>query len=156
MLIQKHVDLIDKFYAAFSDGNADKMISCYHKDAEFNDPAFGDLDYDQVCAMWRMLLERSDDLKISYKNAWSENDFGGVDWEAKYTFSKTGRLVHNVIDAKFQFKEGLIIGHRDYFDFHRWSSMALGTPGKLLGWTEYLRKKVKNQCSDLLDKYMNQ
>lgn len=154
MLVKEHVELIEKFYTAFNNKDATTMASCYHKDLVFEDPAFGELDYDQTCAMWEMLLSRNNDIEISFKNAWSENDFGGVDWEAKYPFSKTGRKVHNIIDAKFQFKDGLIVGHRDYFDFYRWSRMALGMPGLLLGWTDYLHKKVKNQCSEMLEKYM--
>ncbi len=154
MLVQKHVDIIEKFYNAFNKGDADGMIACYHKDLEFNDPVFGDLDYDQACAMWKMLTERSTDLEINFKNAWSENEFGGVDWDAKYTFKKTGRKVHNMIDAKFQFKDEQIIGHRDYFDFYRWCKMAFGPMGIILGWTDYMQNKIRIEVSGMLDKYM--
>lgn len=154
MKIQAHVDLIEKFYTAFSQKDANTMAACYHQDLEFEDPAFGVLGYEQACAMWAMLLSGNSDIEITFKNAWSENEFGGVDWEAKYPFSKTGRKVHNVIDAKFEFKEGLIIGHRDHFDFYKWSRMALGMPGLLLGWTGYLHRKVQGECTQLLSKYM--
>lgn len=156
MLIKQHVELIETFYTAFNEKDAKKMASCYHQELEFEDPAFGALDYHQTCAMWAMLLGGNNDIEITFKNAWSENEYGGVDWEAKYPFSKTGRKVHNIIDAKFEFKDGLIVGHRDYFDFYRWSRMALGTPGLLLGWTDYLQNKVRSQCTVMLDKYMKE
>jgi hypothetical protein len=155
MLIKEHIILIEKFYTAFNNRDAATMATCYHQELVFEDPAFGVLDYKETCAMWKMLLKRSDDLEIYFKNAWSENEFGGADWDAKYTFKKTGRKVHNKIDAKFQFKDGLIIGHRDHFDFYRWSRMALGMPGIFLGWTDYLHNKVKNQCTVLLQDYMS-
>jgi len=156
MLIQKHIDLIENFYAAFSKGDADGMIACYHQELEFNDPVFGDLDYNQACAMWQMLNERSNDLEINFQNAWSENEFGGVDWDAKYTFSKTGRKIHNLIDAKFEFKGGLIVGHRDHFDMYKWCQMAFGSTGFLLGWTGYMQNKIRTQASGLLEKHLNE
>ena len=155
MLIKEHIELIEKFYTAFNDGDAKTMTSCYHKELTFKDPAFGELDHDQACAMWTMLLERSDDLKIYFKNVWSENEFGGADWDAHYTFKKTDRKVLNKIDAKFEFKDGLIIGHRDHFNFYKWSRMALGAPGLFLGWSSFLHNKVKGQCEVLLSNYMS-
>ncbi|MFY0624953.1 MAG: nuclear transport factor 2 family protein [Reichenbachiella sp.] len=154
-MIKEHVKLIERFYTAFQNKKADEMISCYHQDLEFEDPAFGTLDYTQTCAMWSMLIEAGKDLEISFKNAWSENEFGGADWEAKYTFSKTGRKVHNRIDAKFLFKDNLIVGHRDHFDFYKWTRMALGGPGILLGWTNYLQKKVNTNVLNLLEKWIS-
>ncbi|UXX77627.1 nuclear transport factor 2 family protein [Reichenbachiella carrageenanivorans] len=154
MQIKAHVALIEKFYTAFSQKDAKTMAACYHQDLAFEDPAFGVLNHRQACAMWVMLLSGSSDIEISFKNVWSENEFGGVDWEAKYLFSKTGRKVHNVIDAKFEFKDGLIVGHRDHFDFYKWSRMALGMSGVLLGWTGFLHRKVQAQCAQLLSKHM--
>lgn len=152
----ENIDCIDKFYGAFAKRDAEGMAACYHQDLEFEDPVFGALDYKQACAMWAMLVKAGKDLEITHKNAWSENVFGGADWLAVYTFSKTGRKVHNNIDAKFKFKDGLIIGHRDYFDFYKWSRMAFGTTGLLLGWTKYFRKKVSQTALGGLKKFMSE
>ncbi len=154
MMRKDHIELVEKFYTAFQNKDAETMISCYHKELEFEDPAFGALDYEKTCAMWRMLVEAGKDLEISFKNVWSENEFGGADWEAKYTFGKTGRKVHNKIDAKFLFKDSLIVGHRDYFPFYKWSKMALGTPAIFLGWTSFFQKKVREQVLGRLARYM--
>ena len=80
---------------------------------------------------------------------------GQAHWEAWYRFSATGRMVHNVIDGLFTFnREGLIATHRDHFDFWAWSRQALGTPGLLLGWTPFLRAKVRATAAANLQKFM--
>jgi hypothetical protein len=63
--------------------------------------------------------------------------------------------VLNRIDASFTFNaQGLILTHRDRFDFWAWSRQALGAPGLLLGWTPFLRNKVKQQAGNNLRKFM--
>ncbi len=76
-------------------------------------------------------------------------------WEAHYLFSATGRIVHNIIDAEFDFDAaGLITRHRDRFDFWRWSRQALGPPGVLLGWSAWLRHRVRAQAATNLQRSM--
>jgi hypothetical protein len=76
-------------------------------------------------------------------------------WEAHYLFSATGRLVHNRIDAGFGFgADGLITTHLDRFDFWAWSRQALGAPGLLLGWTPWLRTKVRAQAAENLRRFL--
>ena len=151
--MESHLELINKFYESFAKKDADGMISCYHDDLRFWDPAFKDLDSEDAKMMWRMLLERGQDIEIIHKNAWAEGAKGGVNWEAKYTFSKTGRNVHNKIQATFRFQDGLIIEHIDKFNFWKWSSMALGLPGVLLGWTPILQHKVTGQVHHFLKQF---
>lgn len=80
---------------------------------------------------------------------------GNARWQAWYTFSATGRHVHNVIDAAFRFRDGLIIEHRDRFSFWRWARQALGPTGLLLGWTPFLRAKVMRTARAGLDAYVS-
>ena len=42
-----------------------------------------------------------------------------------------------------EIENGTIIKHTDEFNFYKWSKMALGTPGLLLGWTSFFRNKVR-------------
>ena len=80
---------------------------------------------------------------------------GRAHWDAHYRFSATGRLVLNRIDAAFSFNpDGLIVTHRDRFDFWAWSRQALGAPGWLLGWTPLLRNKVRQQAAANLRKFL--
>ena len=61
----------------------------------------------------------------------------------------------NRIDAEFEFDSaGLIKRHRDRFDFWAWSRQALGLPGWLLGWTPWLRNKVRATAARNLAKFM--
>lgn len=64
-------------------------------------------------------------------------------------------MVHNIIDGQFTFTpQGLIATHRDRFDFWAWSRQALGMPGLLLGWTPFLRSKVRATAAANLQKYL--
>jgi ketosteroid isomerase-like protein len=145
--------LIHHFYTSFQNRDAEGMVSCYHPEITFKDPGFGELKGEEAKNMWRMLLSRAQDLKIEYKDVKVEGDTGKAHWEAYYTFSKTGRKVHNIIDASFKFKDGKIISHIDTFDFWKWSSQALGIVGMLLGFTDFLQNKVQSQARELLRKF---
>lgn len=130
------------------------MAACYHPDASFSDPAFPNLTGEEAGDMWRMLLERADGkLKVDYTVLNADAEQGEARWEARYLFSQTGRQVHNKIQASFKFKDGLIIEHRDSFNFWKWSSMALGMTGRLLGWTPFLRNKVSGMAMAGLRKW---
>jgi len=144
------VEVIERFYGAFSHGDSDTMATCYHADVHFSDPVFTDLNGPEVMKMWRTLLTRSDDLDIKLSSPAADGETGSAHWTARYTFSRTGRKVVNEIDAKFTFKDGLIIEHIDSFDFWKWSRQALGTPGLLLGWSPIVKKKVRAQSAQLL------
>ena len=115
------------------------MQSCYHSEAQFSDPVFQNLNALEVKAMWHMLCEQGKDLKIEFTML----DENTVIWKASYSFSKTERKVNNEITATFEFKEGLIYRHTDKFDLWKWSGMALGITGTLLGWTPFLKSKIR-------------
>jgi len=149
-----HVDLIARFYTAFEARDVEAMVACYHPDCMFLDPVFGRLNHDEVCAMWRMLNERGKDLAITFDKVEADEGSGSAHWEATYTFSKTGRKVHNKIDAQFGFLDGLILAHRDRFNFYAWTKQALGVPGLLLGWSAPIQNKVRREARKSLDAYM--
>lgn len=146
-------DLVRKFYDAFAKGDAETMSSCYHEEITFEDPGFGELKGKSAGDMWRMLCGQSKDLKLEYELHNCNDQEATVTWNAWYTFSRTGRPVHNIIHAKLKFKDGLIIDHRDSFDLHRWAGQALGMQGKLLGWTGFFKKKLQKSTGELLSKY---
>jgi ketosteroid isomerase-like protein len=137
---------IDTFYRAFQRRDGATMAACYTPDATFRDAAF-DLQGEQVGRMWRMLCERGKDLRLEFGNVRAEGEHGSADWQAWYTFSKTGRPVHNIVQAQFRFRDGLISEHVDTFDFWRWSRQALGVPGLLLGWSPFLQNKVRAEAA---------
>ena len=132
------------------------MQNAYHPEARFSDPVFPGLSAKEVRAMWQMLVSSASDLKVSFKNVSANDQRGECQWEAWYTFTTTGRKVHNVIRATFEFKEGKIFRHRDDFDFWRWSRMALGTPGLLLGWSPMIINKARSTAGRRLQKFMSE
>lgn len=139
--MHKNQTLITQFYQAFQQKDYQRMIDCYHSDIHFCDEVF-DLHGKSAGAMWHMLCERGKDLVIRFSDVNANETEGKAHWEADYTFSLSGRKVHNVIDANFQFQDEKIIAHADVFDFWKWTKMALGPTGLLLGWTPLLRKRI--------------
>lgn len=148
--------LINRFYEAFAKGDTDAMASCYHPDVHFEDRVFRDLNGIEPAAMWRMLCGRSKDLRISHSDVVADDDKGSANWVARYTFAATKRPVVNVISASFRFADNKIVEHTDVFDFWKWSRMALGMPGTLLGWTPLLRNKVCAQANGALQNYIDE
>jgi hypothetical protein len=129
------------------------MTACYHPEASFSDPVFPLLRGPEVGRMWRMLCRRGKDLAVVASGIDADEARGRAHWEARYTFSGTGRAVHNVIDASFEFRDGLIVRHVDAFDLHRWAGQALGLGGRLLGGTGYLRRKVQRKAAEGLARF---
>lgn len=146
--------LIDRFYDAFDRGDAATMASCYTSDARFSDPVFTDLRGEEPGAMWRMLTGRSSDLSIELVDRAVATGTGSARWIARYTFGQTGRPVVNDVRSTFRFAAGLIADQRDEFDFPRWARQALGTTGLLLGWTPFLRDRVRRTARTSLDSFM--
>jgi hypothetical protein len=129
------------------------MASCYHAGVEFSDPVFPSLRGAEAGKMWAMLCARGADLRIEHKDVVADDTTGSAHWDAWYTFSATGRKVHNSIDAAFTFKDDLIIRHVDTFSFYRWSRQALGPTGLLLGWTPLVKNKVRATAAKGLAQY---
>lgn len=148
-----NAELITRFYTTFQQKDWAAMTACYHPNVVFNDSVFTDLRGKRAGQMWQMLCERGKDLRLEFKDVSADDTTGKAHWDAYYSFSRTGRNVHNSIDASFRFQDGLIIEHRDHFNFWRWSSQALGLPGMLLGWTPFLQKQVQAQSMKTLDDY---
>ncbi|WP_411768731.1 nuclear transport factor 2 family protein [Winogradskyella sp. A3E31] len=149
---------ITQFYTAFSNLDAEKMNSLYHDDIVFNDPAFGTLKGDRVKYMWQMLCEAQvgKGFKIEFSDVMEDAVSGTAHWEADYIFSRTGRKVHNEIDAEFKIKDGKIIEHTDRFNLQKWASQALGVKGAIMGGTGYFKRKLQFRTKKMLEKYIEE
>jgi ketosteroid isomerase-like protein len=145
--------LIDKFYKAFARGDYKSMQACYAPDIDFADQVFT-LQGKRAGAMWHMLLSGSTNLKVVHSKVAADEKKGSAHWDADYTFSRTKRPVHNVLDAEFQFRDGKIIRHRDHFSFWKWSRQALGPTGLLLGWTPIVHNQVRKTAAENLEKFI--
>ncbi len=149
---------IERFYAAFAKLDGETMQACYAPDARFADEAFSLNGPREIGGMWRMLCGATKSRPESlahWKLEVSQITDRSAHWDAHYLFSATGRPVLNRIDATFEFDAaGLITQHRDRFDFWAWSRQALGTPGLLLGWSPFLRNKVRAQAAANLKRFL--
>jgi ketosteroid isomerase-like protein len=145
---------LHQFYESFGRRDPEGMLAAYHPDIVFSDPVFTDLRGPEAFAMWRMLCERAKDLRVEASGIEADDTSGRAHWEAHYTFTKTGRPVHNRIDASFTFRDGKIVRHTDRFDLWRWTGMALGLKGKLLGWAPPVQNAVRAEADRGLRLFM--
>lgn len=145
--------VVHRLYDAFRSRDAAAMQACYAPDATFRDPVFDLAGADRIGAMWRMLLERGADLVVEVHGIDADDAHGRAHWEARYTFGPSGRPVHNVIEASFRLRDGLIARHVDDFDLWRWSRQALGPLGTLLGWSPLVRRQVRATARRSLARY---
>ena len=148
-------DLIRKFYSCFQQKDWQGMQACYHNKIIFSDPVFQNLKGKHAGAMWHMLVSAGKDSIIKFKDVKADANKVSTDWDAWYTFSRSGNKVHNIIHAEFEFMDGKIIRHSDSFDLTRWAGMALGLPGKLLGWTPFLQSKIRKTALHSLEKFIS-
>lgn len=153
-MVSPELALLDRFYDAFDRRDGATMESCYAPDARFSDPVFTELRGKEPGAMWRMLTGRSADLSVELLDRAADADTGSAHWIARYTFGRTGRPVVNDVRSTFRFADGLIVDQRDEFDFARWARQALGTPGRLFGWTPFLRDRVRRTARRSLDTHL--
>ena len=140
------MEIVQRFYDAFVARDGEAMAACYAENVSFSDPVFPNLNGKDAGDMWRMLCKSGKDLAITYKIE-SESNPTIVHWDAHYTFSKTGRKVHNQVRAEIEVIDGKILRHKDDFSFWRWSRQALGPAGLLLGWTPFLKNKVRETAA---------
>jgi ketosteroid isomerase-like protein len=147
---------IETFYDSFSKGDALGMQACYHPDIMFQDEVFGKLEGERVFQMWDMLLSsKKNTILISLNHSQADAKEGTAQWDAQYTYGPSNRKVLNRVDAYFKFENAKIIEHVDRFSLWKWSSQALGLPGLLLGWTPYMKRRIRLMANSRLDKYIN-
>lgn len=142
--------VVDAFYSSLAERDGDAMAACYADDIVFEDPAFGELRGRDAGDMWRMLCSSDTDLSVEHRILESTDTVVRTNWIATYTFSATGNKVRNDIEATMTFRDNKIVDHRDRFDMWKWSSQALGIPGKLFGWSPPLRSKVRTTAKEHL------
>lgn len=151
--MNEEIELIKQFYTAFQNKDAATMASFYHPDASFQDEVFT-LQGENIGHMWTMLCARGKDMTMTFRDVKSTSP-GHVTchWEPIYTFSGTGRKVHNRIDTVIEMKDGKIWKQKDTFSFWSWASQALGLPGMLLGWAPFLKAKVQSTANKSLEDF---
>jgi limonene-1,2-epoxide hydrolase len=146
--------IAQSFYEAFQKRDFARMQSLYDRDATFEDPAFGKLNYQQTKAMWHMLCKRANDLEIQFSILEAKPERVVVQWIARYTYTPNDAKVTNIIKATLLVNNGKIVSHTDDFNFWKWSRQALGFTGLYLGWTPLFKKVVRKSVHKSLDSFI--
>jgi len=150
---ERNQETIRRLYDGLDRSDGEAMAACYAPDATFSDPVFPVLEGSEVGDMWRMLTERSTDLRVELAEHSTSPDSGQAHWIATYTF-RAGRTVVNDVRAEFRFAaDGRIYTHRDSFDLWKWSRQALGPIGLALGWSPIVRNKIRAEAADGLERF---
>ena len=147
-------DIVIKFYEAFKSKDYKTMQSLYAINALFGDEVFMNLSGFETGKMWEMLLKSAKDLEVSYKILSTSRNKAKVKWEAAYTFTKTGRKVHNVVISRFEIEDGKIVTQKDKFNFGKWSRQSLGFFPWLISFTGITRKKVQEAAEISLNDFI--
>ena len=105
--------------------------------------------------MWHLVCSRG--VQVTYRDIRADEQKGTAHWEAQYTFQKTGRPVHNLIDSIFRFRDGKILEHIDQSSRWHWAWQALGFPKCPLVtlFPFLLRKQASEQLKEFGDKHSN-
>ena len=143
--------LLQRLFTALDQHNHATMGSCYHAEATFHDIAFNLERRQRIQSMWHMICEGTD-IRAEFEVVHANEQEGRVNLVDDYTFTDTGRHVHNVIDSRFRFRDGLIAEHRDLCDAHAWGAMALGGVGGFLAGRIRLLRSLK--ANRLLQKFI--
>lgn len=131
---------IIKFYTAFANSDVGEMCACYHPDFQFRNLVFVHLKGNQVCQLWRMLIDKNNrSFKIDLSDVEAYEHIGSARCVATNNFNKTTTKVINSVAAKFHFQDGLIIKNTDDFDIWKWYKQATGIKGLLLMWTGFFQ-----------------
>ena len=139
--MHSNATLLHKLFTSLDNHDHKEMSACYHPDATFSDIAFNLKGRKQIHAMWHMISET--DIRATFEVANTNDETGLVHLVDDYTFSDTGRAVHNVIESNFRFRHGLIIQHADSCDALKWARMAFGgLKGEIAGRCHFLRSRA--------------
>jgi len=102
-----------------------------------------------------MLCRNAKNFTLIFNSIDVDDEYCTCNWIATYTFSKTGRRVVNKVKAHMRIQNGKITEHTDEFDLYKWSRQALGLTGLLLGWSGYLKNKIRHDAKKRLYEFMN-
>lgn len=151
-----NTELVEVFYKAFSKRQYEVMNGCYADNIVFSDPVFGFLQGNEVRAMWQMLCTNAKDFVLTFGDIEEiDDEYITCKWTASYTFSATGKKVVNNAKAFMRIADGKITEHSDGFRLSTWIGQAMGVPGKLFGWTNFMKQKVQKKARKNLDDFMN-
>jgi len=146
-------DVLNTFLRALAQRDVEAMIRCYTTTATYHSPIFPQVEGDTLTATWQWFCAKAPDLTMVVDEQAFEANTARVQWTATYTFPKTGRPVVQVTDSIFVFEGPQLCRHEDRFDLHRWSHMALGPLGRVLGGRRWLQRSLQRAAAERVARF---
>lgn len=140
---------VETYWDALANKAATTMASCYAPGATFQDPVFN-LQGVGIGKMRQNLFGSASDLQIQTDPLTVDGNKATGTWHASYTCTMAGRMVHYTNHSTFEAQDGVIVAQQDHFNLWKWTRMALGSNGKVLGCTPLVRKKVRTMATKRL------
>lgn len=149
-----HIEVIKKFFTSLQEKKGDVLLSCYAPDAVFSDPLHGLLDAEMLFKKWHLFLEQAQELELTYGPITVlDDEYFTSDWAMSYAKSPMGKKLKVKLKGKsfFRLKDLQIIEHSDAYRFSTLIAQTHGWKGYWLGWTGYMKRKVKLEALEELN-----
>ena len=144
---------IHRFFTAYQNKEYTTMQNCYSEDAVYNNPIYGLNDTEHVKAMWEMICKTNKEESLHFENIeLLDHEYATCDWSLVYYY--TNRRINNKIKSYLRLENGLIIEHTDAFDLYKWTRMAFGLTGSLIGWSNFFQKRIQKSTRKKLSEFI--
>lgn len=145
--------LLINFFTAIQNNNVDALSDCYHDELHYSDDILDDLYGDDARAMLNWFVSTREQARmLGFRILDVTDRRGRARWEIEYRSARSGRLINREIESEFQFEDGKIIYHHDYFDWGRWARRTFGPYGTHVSWAP-TRDRVRRKVRKAIDEY---
>lgn len=148
-----HEILLRRLFDRLAARDAEGAARCYHRDIFFTDPLFPRVRGDDVRALWVMMFDDVEELRVTLSEVSADQDGGRAAWTATYRLGANGRRMSTSGRSLFAFRDGLVCRHYDHFSLWRWCAAALGPAGAALGWFGPFRWAVRQSFARRFDRF---
>lgn len=125
-----HTDTLHRFFAAWSKHDIDTVLTLVHPDVVYQNMPFPDVirGREGVRAFATRFARGMTDVRIEIRNVVEQGDvLMHEGWES---YDRGGRRITLPYAGVFEFRDGLILGWRDYFDWQSLERQLKDAPSK--------------------------
>lgn len=149
-------DVVEGFFNALSRLDYTGMNSLYAPHIIYSDPLFGILEGSDVMDRWTMTCKNAKDATLHFYNITElDHEYLTCEWDIKYYSGSQATTINQHVKSYMRVANGKIIEHSDAYKLSQWIGKAFGLKGKLLGWTGYFQRKVKQLYAKRLHNFTN-
>ena len=141
----KNSDKVKDFFKALNQGDYKSANELYHPNAIYEDEIFSFKGF-EIHALWYTATRPGMDMSADCISIEEVGDKVICIWKMSYTIDSINRKIELQEKATFFFDGDKVIKHIDEYDFWSWCIQAFGLPGRLFGWSKWLRNRVRFQA----------